>query len=310
MNRLKAIACVVIACPLLIWAQTSGSATVPGHITVTIGHHYGHEPPVLTPQDLSATTVQNDPLAITGLIPLRGDRAGLEMYILVDNCSSCEAGTKFQELSRFIASQAPSTSVGVAYISNGRVTVAVAPTPDHERAVNALSAPAGSKPASPYAALKELIGTWAATSSRRAVVMITNGLNPAVAGDSPEDPSAEAAIQAAERAGVSVYAIYHPAADYAAGDYMKIYDGQVQMSHVAHDTGGEAYFMGPGPLPSIAPFLADISDHLSNQYLLEFMAPAADKAGAFEQVIVKAPHADIELMTPDKVWVSETTAGR
>jgi hypothetical protein len=278
-------------------------------MVVTIGHHYGHEPPVLTPNDLSVTTVEDHPLTVTNLIPLRGERGGLEIYVLIDNCSSCEAGTKLQELSRFIASQAPSTAVGIASISNGRITVSVPPTFDLARAVKALSAPAGSKPASPYDGLKELIAAWSPTSSRRAVVMVTNGLNPA-ATDKPEDPSAEAAIEAAQQAGVSVYAIYHPSADYATSDFLKLYDGQVQMAHVAHDTGGEAYFMGPGPLPSIAAFLADIADHLANQYLLEFIPNSADKPGALQEVTVKARNADIELMVPEKVWVAEAAAGR
>jgi hypothetical protein len=304
MNKARTIAYLIFACPFVCLAQAG-----PAHMVVTIGHHYGHEPPVLTRDDLSVTTVENQPLTITNLIPLRGDRAGLEIYVLVDNCSSCEAGTKLQELSRFIASQLPSTAVGVASISNGRVTVTTTPTFDHERAVKALSAPAGSKPASPYDGLKELITAWSPTSSRRAVLMITNGLNP-TATDKPEDPSAEAAIEAAQRAGVSVYAIYHPSADYATSDFLKIYDGQVQLAHVAHDTGGEAYFMGPGPLPSIAAFLADIADHLANQYLLEFLSNPADKPGALQDVTVKARNADIELMVPEKVWVSEAVAGR
>ena len=84
-------------------------------------------------------------------------------------------------------------------------------------------------------------------------------------------PSAEAALEAAQRAGVTVYAIYHPSADYFASDPSKIYAGQVQLAHVADETGGEAYFLGFGPLPSLAPFLADMADHLANQYLLEFL---------------------------------------
>ena len=48
--------------------------------------------------------------------------------MLVDNCSNCEPGTKFEELRRFISSQPSTTSVGVAYIHNGRLQVAEKPT--------------------------------------------------------------------------------------------------------------------------------------------------------------------------------------
>lgn len=60
-------------------------------------------------------THQFDPLAITNLVPLRGERAALELYVLVDDCASCDAGTKFDELHRFVASQPATTAVGVAY---------------------------------------------------------------------------------------------------------------------------------------------------------------------------------------------------
>ncbi len=66
-------------------------------------------------------------------------------------------------------------------------------------------------------------------------------------------------LQAAQRAGVTVYVIYHPSADYLTTDSSKIYSGQVQLAHVADETGGEAYFLGFGPLPSLAPFLADMT---------------------------------------------------
>jgi hypothetical protein len=271
-------------------------------MVVTIGHHYGHEPPVLTSADLSVVTPEYRSLTVTNLTPLRGDRAGLEMFVLVDNCSSCEAGTKFQELSRFIASQPPATAVGVAYITAGKLKIAELPTLDRARAVKALNAPAGSAPASPYDALKELIATWQVGASRRAVVMVTNGINP-LAKAKAVDPSAEAAIAAAQQAGVTLFAVYHPGADYTATDSGKIYDGQVQLAHVAHDTGGEAYFIGFGPMPSIAPYLADISDHLANQYLLEFLAEPGDGADALREVTVKSGIPDLELMAPERAWI-------
>lgn len=302
MKTFGKIGWLVIACPLLALAQSPAPAGVPAHMLVTIGHHYGHEPPVLASADLTIVTPEYKPLAITNLVPLRGERAGLELFVLVDNCSSCEAGTKFQELSRFISSQPSTTAIGVGYITNGKLEVAESPTMDRARALKALSAPAGSQPASPYDALKELIGTWRDTSSRRAVLMVTNGINPAAPARA-EDPSAEGAIEAAQRAGVTVYAIYHPSADYATGDASKIYDGQVQLAHVAHDSGGEAYFLGFGPLPSIAPFLADIADHLSNQYLLEFVANPGAGAGELQEVTVRSKAADLELMTPERAWI-------
>jgi hypothetical protein len=307
MRKIAKLVPLALASALFSWAQTAVPAGTPVHMKVTIGHHYGHVPPMLTKDDLIVTQ-HFEPLSVTGLIPLRGDRAGLELFLLVDNCSSCEPGSKFKELSQFVRSQPPTTSVGVAYILNGRLQLAENPTTDHERAINALSTPTGNKPASPFIALAELIRSWPQGTSRRAVLMISNGINPA-ATENYQDPSAEAALQAAQRAGVTVYVIYHPSSDYLESDPSKIYSGQVQLAHVADETGGEAYFVGLGPLPSLAPFLADMTDHLANQYLLEFLASPAEGAGALQQVTVKSNITDLDMMVPDKVWVPGHSSG-
>jgi hypothetical protein len=132
--------------------------------------------------------------------------------------------------------------------------------------------------------------------------MISNGINPA-ATSNYQDGSAETALEAAQRAGVTVYVIYHPSADYLATDSSQIYSGQVQLSHVANETGGEAYFLGFGPLPSVAPFLADMADHLANQYRLLFLAKPGQEPGDLQPVTVKSKITDLEVMAPDRVWV-------
>ena len=289
------------ACSLVALAQTSVPAGTPAEVVVTVGHYFGPETPALT-QDNLTIAQQYEPLPITNLIPLRGDRAGLELFLLVDNCSSCEPGTKFEELRRFIVAQPSTTSIGVAYIRNRSLEVAENPTQDRDRAVEALNVPEGNKPASPYDALTALINRWGETSSRRAVLMISNGIDP-TATERAEDPAVETAIAAAQLARVTVYAMYHPSADYLSSDMSKIYNGQVQLAHLAVETGGEAYFVSFGPLPTLAPFLADLSDHLANQYLLQFLANPVEEPGTLERVTVKSKVHDVELMVPDKTWI-------
>lgn len=274
-------------------------------MTVTIGHLYGREAPLLTATDLSVTQ-SYEPLPITSLVPLRGERAGLELFILVDNCSNCEAGSQFDDLRKFISSQSPSTKVGVAYIREGRLNVVLNPTPDRKQAVQALNTPTGNKPTSPFLALAELIRGWHPNSSRHAVLMISNGIDP-VPGSGPQDLSAEAAIEQSQRSGVLVYAIYHPSADYATVNFQRIYSGQIQLAHVAIETGGEAYFLGFGPLPSLSPFLSDIADHLANQYLVEFLAKPGE-ASELQEINVKSKIADVDVTAPSRAWVAAPDA--
>ncbi len=290
---------LVFACSLFAVAQTTSPAGTPAEILVTVGHYFGPETPLLT-QDNLTITQQYEPLPIANLIPLRG--AGLELFLLVDNCSSCEPGAKFEELRRFIVAQPATTAIGVAYIRNGHLEIALNPTQDRTRTVAALSVPEGNKPSNPYDAVTDLIKSWGRNSSRHAILMITNGIDPA-APAAGQDPSVEAAIAAAQRARVIVYAIYHPSADYLATDPPRIYGGQTQLAHLAMETGGEAYFISFGPLPSLAPFLADLNDHLANQYLLQFLANPLEGPGSLQQVTVKSKVRDVELMVPDRTWV-------
>jgi hypothetical protein len=299
MRKIGVLICLSLACSQAIWGQRS----VPAQIIVTTGHFYGEQPPLLTTNELIVTQ-NNAPRTITSVIPLRGDRAGLELFLLVDNCSSCEVGPKFDELRKFIATQPSTTSVGVAYIQDGQLQVAENPTPDRERAIKALSAPGGSKTSSPYNALTDLIKGWRQDSARHAVLMISTGLDPAAPDPGlSRSKSAEAAIEAAQRAEVTVYAIYHPSADYLTSDPSRVYAGQIEMSHVAYETGGEAYFVSFTPLPSLAPFLSDISQHLANQYLLEFLANPGSSPRELQEVEVTSKVPDLDLMAPYKVVI-------
>lgn len=282
-------------------AQVTPAAGTPARMIVTVGHYYGHETSALT-RDNVVVTEGYDPIPVTNVVPVTGDRAGLELFLLVDNCSNCEPGSKFEESRRFIVSQPLTTAVGVAYIDNGRLKVAENPTQDRERAIGALSVPAGSNPSNPFIALTELIQGWRTASPRRMAVMISNGIDPA-APDSPLKPSTEAALAAAQRAGVIVYAIYHPSVDYLTGDLTKVLSGQTQLAHLASETGGEAYFLTLGPLPSLAPFLTDMAGHLAHQNLVEILANPEGAGGALEKVRVTSKFADVDLMAPDKIWV-------
>jgi hypothetical protein len=300
MRQVQRIAFLISVCGLGLWAQST-PPNAPAQVIVTIGHVYSRPAPLLTASDLTVTQ-DYAPLPISQLVPLRGDRGDLELFLLVDNCSNCEAGSQFEDLRKFISAQAVGTRVGVAYIQDGRLSVALEPTSDRKQAIQALNTPTGNKPASPFAALAELIRNWKPDSGRHAVLMISNGIDPE-ASEGRQVASAEAAIEAAERAGVVVYAIYHPSADYATADFQKLYTGQVQLAHVAIETGGEAYFLGFGPLPSLAAFLSDIADHLANQYLLEFLARPGE-APALEEITVRSKLEGVEIVAPSKTWIA------
>jgi hypothetical protein len=301
----KALWLFLSACSATLMAQTA-----PEHVSVkmvvTVAHFYGKTAPVLTREDLTVTQMF-DPLPVTNVTPFSGERAGLEMFILVDNCSDCDATSQAGELRAFIRSQPKTTSIGVAYIQQGHLKIIQEPTVDRDRVINSLSPPTGSSPTNPFGALSELIANWKPQSPRRAILMVTNGVDPAGPQLHDRNPAAEAAIEAAQRGSVTVFAIYHPSADYINRDFSDLYSGQVQMAHVAHETGGEGYFLSFGPMPSISPFLDDIAEHLANQYLVEFLLPATGSQDDLRDVKITSNNANIDVMAPDRVWVPART---
>jgi hypothetical protein len=299
MRKFRKVYWVVLACSPVIAVQTKPHPAVVTRVVVTTNSYYG-DPRALTTDDIIVTHDYN-PLPITALVPLRGTQANLELYVLVDGSSDFELGEKFTELRLFLASQPQTTSIGVAYIQNGRLEIAQRPTPDRTRAIQALSLPAVGTPSNPFRSLAELIGGWHEDASRHAVIMISDGINPG-ASSGRQDTSVEAALQAAQRAGVTVYTIYHPGLEYSTTDHMTAYSGQVQLAHLSIETGGQAYYEGTQPSSSFAPFLANISDRLANQYSLEFVIQP-EARGSLQDVSVKSKTGDIYLSASWKVWV-------
>jgi len=274
------------------------------NIIVTAGHFTHAAVPPLSMADLKVAQ-RFIPVPITRLSRLDNS---IELFVLVDNCADCARGPNFDDLRKFLRAQPPNTLIGVAYATDGNLRIAEPPTPDRERAVKALNPPSGASHPDPFGPLAELIRTWRPNASRHVILMITNGVDPATT-DLLECPHAEAAIDAAQWAGVTVFSIYNPAANYLESDIVELHAGQVQLAHVADETGGEAYFLNFGPLPSMAPFLADIAEHLANQYVLEVLLNPGMGWGEFQDITVNSNNSDLQIMAPTKVWVPGRPSG-
>lgn len=135
---------VLAAISAVAFAADKPVTAVPVHMVVTVSDHRVGTAAAFTGEDL-VVSAKDVPLPVTAFIPLEGERASLELFLLVDDCSNCEFGPKFDELRRFISLQAPTTAVGVAYIRNGALEVIENPTKDRARAIRALTTPSGAK---------------------------------------------------------------------------------------------------------------------------------------------------------------------
>jgi hypothetical protein len=236
-------------------------------------------------------------------VPLTGDKAGLQLTILIDDGANTNLGNQIGDLKKFIIGLPSSTEIAVAYMRNGSAQMAQTWTSDHTRAMDALRLPMGTPgiDASPYIALSELIKKWPQTERRREVLMVSDGVD-LLGGSPPQDPYLDDAIRDAQRAGVIVYSIYFHGEGHFGHSYWRINWGQSYLSQLSEETGGEAYWQGFGNPVSFAPFLDDLTEKLNHQYLLTFLA-RPEKKPDLEPVKLRTELHHVELLSADKVYV-------
>jgi hypothetical protein len=251
-----------------------------------------------------------DRLKVTNWTPARGDRAGLDLFILIDDASDTSLGSQLGDLSSFINAQASTTAVGVGYMRNGTVQIAQNFTNDHGLAANALRLPIASSGAygSPYLSVIDLMKRWPAGSNRREVVMVTDGIDrfrgaPRHSRLGYMNPDVDTASQVAQRTGTIVNTIFARGVGHKANNFWEINNGQNGISKLADETGGEAFYVGTQNAVSFKPYLDSLQTSLDNQYLLEFRAMPGKSSGP-QYVKLTTEVAGVELNSADSVWVN------
>jgi hypothetical protein len=291
----------------LTMAQESAASTGPSvNMVATVEARHGSSIPVITRDDVMVYQGR-DRDKVTDWLPLQGDHAGLELFILLDDSSNVSLGSQLEDIRQFILAQPASTKIGIAYMQNGIAQVLQNLTSDHALPAKALRLPLGSPGAnaSPYFSLGDLIKRWPENPERREVIMITDGID-RYWGSGPDNAYVDTVIEQAQRAGVLVYTIYTPGEGHYGHSYWRTYWGQNYLSQLADETGGEGYYLiGSAPPVSFTPYLSDVTRKLGNQYLLTFIAKPQKKAG-MERIKLQTEIPNAELVSADKVYVPAT----
>ena len=305
-NRIFAAAVIfgMLAAVSPVFAQ--GSDAVDAQTVITVMGKNNEAPAPLKEQDLKVQ-VGGKSANITDLVPLRGDRAGLELVVLIDGSARTSLGTQMRDIEHFVQSLPPTTSVAIAYMQNGASVFAQPFTTDKAKALESLRLPAGSpgSNASPYFCLSDLAKKWPSTDrdNRREVVMITDGVDPYNLRFDPQNPYLLSAINDSIRAGLIVDSIYwHDEGRYDRGLYQNN-SGQSLLNLVAQATGGKSYWQGLGNPVSLAPYFDDIGRRLQNQYELGFQVPSKAKP-EITALKVKLTMPNTKLDAPQKVLIA------
>jgi hypothetical protein len=245
------------------------------------------------------------PQGVSGWVPLRGERSGLQLVLLLDDSSTGNLGLQLNDIKKFLTDLPPTTQVAIGYMRNGSANLVQNFTPDHAKAANTLRLPTGTSGinGSPYFCLSSLVKQWPGgdRNVRREVIMVTDGVDRYYGGRyDPDDPYVQAATSDAQKAGVIVYSIYYRGAGRFDRNALVADGGQNYLTQVSGATGGKVYLEGLGNPVSFAPFLSDIQRKLQNQYELTFVSTA--KAG-LQSIRVKTSQPNTTLLWPSRVQV-------
>ncbi len=292
-------------------ADASGAPTQ--FVITVLSAHGGSPPERLSPRDFTVVEGKT-PLPVSSLEPLAGDLGAMQLFILLDDSSpSSTLALHFGALRTFLKALPPSTQVAIGYMRNGTAPLVQPFTADHEAAASSLRLPlsAPGLNASPYFALSDLIEHWPASKEsarngaveptpRRAVLMLTDGVDRYFGTSEEDDPYADAAIRTAQKQGVLVYSIYlRDSGAYDRNAWVTNF-AQSRLDQLTRETGGYAYFQDFTNPVTIAPFLYDLADRLDNQYRLTL---AGVTGRGLHDVKVRSVPAGIKVSAPSRVYV-------
>jgi hypothetical protein len=242
---------------------------------------------------------------VIGLKRLAGNLADMQLFVLLDDSTrSSSLGTQLPELKRFMESLPATTQIAVGYMRNGSFGMVQTFTADHQKAADALRLPLGipGGNASPYFALTDLAKHWPSKepADRRAVLMLTDGVDRYYGNAMVDDPYVDEAIHDTLKNGVMVYSIYlRGAGVYGRGEWSTNF-AQSRLMDVSDETGGHAYFQDFTDPVSIAPFLKDFEERLSNQYQVTIQ-PLNGKG--IQPVKVRTELPGVKIQAPTRVYV-------
>ncbi|HUJ94953.1 MAG TPA: hypothetical protein VLW84_06800 [Terriglobales bacterium] len=307
-------AALILGFVLPSMAQDSTTATVPVRMVVTLEASKDNPAPVINRDDVMVRQGKNR-LKVLEWTAAKGDNASLDMFILIDDAANSSSfGTKMNDLREWINAQPSTTTLALGYMSNATFQLVQDFTTDHALVAKSLRLPRGfGTMSSPYLSLVDLMKRWSGHSNRRAVLMVSDGIDRyreafgyrggfGPRGLQPISVDAQTASDQAQKAGVPVYAMYVRGTGYAATSFWQVSNGQNNLSMICDTTGGESFALMMGDPVSYTPYLNDLQKVLDNQYLLQFAAKPQKKGGLQSVTIMtEVPHA--QLHAADSVWV-------
>ena len=279
----------------------AGTSKVPVTTVVTVLGPNFTAPPALGKSDVVVHT-GNRHEDVVGWDSAQGEKSALELAIVIDDRSNI--GNQLDDLRKFIQGQSKATSVGLFYASNG-ITQTLAPfNTDHDAVAKELRVNLGplSGSTSIYLSLLDVMSKWHASSARREILVIADGID-RFRGDL-QSPDVILTYQRAQKAGIIIHTLYARGTDREGRNSFRANFGQSNLAQIADETGGESFFQGLDTPIAFTPFLEQLDMVLHNQYFLTFTtARSTKKNGEFRAFRASSEQHNVEISGARHVWV-------
>src|SRR5207248_11007868 len=111
-------------------AQQASSTGVPAHMVVTVEPRHGSNVPVINREDVMVYQ-GHDRAKVTDWLPLQGEHAGLQLFILIDDAANTSLCSQLEDIRQFINAQPATTAIGAPQWRNGNEELRHNPPKDH-----------------------------------------------------------------------------------------------------------------------------------------------------------------------------------
>jgi hypothetical protein len=284
--------------------QASSSNVQVTTVVTALGPKYT-APPALGKQDVNVTEGKQK-REVTNWVPAQGDKAALQLAMVIDDADSQDLATQLGDLKNFISSQPASTAIGVFYASNGTVQPASQFSTDHEAVSKSVRIPLGYTGAysSIYLSVMTLMKGWPVTGgARREILLIADGID-RFRGDYPTSPDVDSTSVNAQKAGIMIHTLFATGVGRATRNSFRLNLGQSNLAKISDATGGEAFFQGFFTPVSYAPFLQQLDMVLKNQYWLSWATERTKKPkGELRGFKVRTEQRGVDISAADKIFV-------
>lgn len=286
------------------YAADAGASPASASTIVTVEASKHQTPSPIVADNLLVYTGKN-PARVTSVEPLNTASVKTQLFIYLDDSSrGGSLAPTLGELKNFVTSLPENTQVAIGYMRNGSYSLVQTFTADHAQAAQSIRLPVSTPGinGSPYFALSYLVKHWPSKEhvDRKAVLMLTDGVDRYYDSRTAQDPYVDAAIKDCQHFGVLVSSVYFRGAGFYAERGFGQTMSQSRLMQVSQATGGEAYFEGFNSPVSLTPYLQKFADRLNRQYRVTFEANA--NAG-LQRVAFRSELPGVKVTGPSEVLI-------